>query len=79
MRQVHKAGEKLFIDFSGATVPIVNPDTGEIYCAEIFVAVLGASSYIQATWSQKKPIGLPPMLTIAIFMVASVSFSYQTT
>ncbi len=56
MRQVHKAGEKLFIDFSGATVPIVNPDTGEIRCAEIFVAVLGASSYtyIQATWSQKK-------------------------
>lgn len=56
MRQVHKAGEKLFIDFSGATAPIVNPDTGEIHCAEIFVAVLGASSYtyIQATWSQKK-------------------------
>ncbi len=56
MRQVHKAGEKLFIEFSGATVPIVNPDSGEVRKAEIFVAVLGASgyTYAQATWSQQK-------------------------
>lgn len=56
MRQIHKAGEKLFVDYSGATVPIVNPDTGEIRCAEIFVAVLGASNYTfaVASWTQRK-------------------------
>ena len=45
MRQTHKAGEKLFIDFCGPTMPIVNPDTGEIRRAAIFVACMGASNY----------------------------------
>lgn len=45
MRQVHVAGEKLFIDFCGPTVPIVNPKTGEVRPAAIFVATLGASNY----------------------------------
>jgi len=56
MRQIHNAGEKLFVDYSGATVPLVNPDTGEIRCAEIFVAVLGASNYTfaVASWTQRK-------------------------
>lgn len=45
MRQVHKAGEKLFVDFSGVTVPWINKITGEVHQAEIFVAVLGASNY----------------------------------
>ncbi len=55
MRQVHKAGEKLFVDYAGQTVPIVNQATGEVDHAEIFVAVLGASNYIfaEATRSQK--------------------------
>jgi transposase len=48
MRQKHKAGEKLFIDYAGQTVSVVNPETGEIWQAEIFVAVLGASNYIYA-------------------------------
>lgn len=48
MRQVHRAGEKLFIDYAGPTVDIVNPDTGEIRPAHIFVAVLGASNYTYA-------------------------------
>lgn len=48
MRQVHLAGDKLFIDYSGQTVPIINAITGEIRNAEIFVAVLGASSYTYA-------------------------------
>lgn len=54
MRQVHKAGEKMFVDFSGQTVPIVDRHTGEVKKAEIFVAVLGASNYtyVQAVWSQ---------------------------
>jgi len=45
MRQVHRAGEKLFIDYAGDTVPIIDAQTGEIARAQIFVAVLGASSY----------------------------------
>jgi transposase len=48
MRQVHRAGEKLFIDYAGQTVPVVNPDTGEVRRAHIFVAVLGASNYTYA-------------------------------
>ena len=48
MRQLHRAGEKLFIDYAGQTVPLVNPQTGEMRRAHIFVAVLGASSYTYA-------------------------------
>lgn len=57
MRQVHTAGEKLFVDYCGPTMEVVNPDTGEIRTAQIFVAVLGVSSYTfaEATWSQKLP------------------------
>jgi transposase len=47
MRQIHKAGEKLFVDYAGHTLPIVNPRTGEIKDAQIFVAVLGASNYAE--------------------------------
>jgi len=55
MRQTHVAGEKLFVDFAGGTVPVViDRRTGEIRQAQIFVATLGASSYTyaQATWTQ---------------------------
>ena len=45
MRQNHKAGEKLFVDYAGQTLPIVDPQTGEIHEVQVFVAVLGASSY----------------------------------
>ena len=57
MRQSHKVGEKLFVDYSGGGVPIVDPQTGEIRYAQIFVAVLGASGYTfaEATLSQKLP------------------------
>ena len=48
MRQMHRAGEKLFIDYAGPTVGIVNPQTGELRRAHIFVAVLGASNYTYA-------------------------------
>ena len=57
MRQLHKAGEKTFIDYAGTTVPIVNAQTGEIHNAQVFVAVLGASNYTfaEATASQSLP------------------------
>ena len=45
MRQVHIAGEKLFVDYAGGSVPIINAATGEITQAQIFVATLGASNY----------------------------------
>ena len=49
MRQEHRAGEKLFVDYPGQTLPIVDPETGEFSQAELFVAVFGASSYTYAT------------------------------
>src|SRR4051794_27370939 len=57
MRQHHAAGDKVFVDYSGKKVPIVDPMTGEIREAEIFVAVLGASNltYAEATWTQTLP------------------------
>jgi transposase len=49
MRQTHVAGERLFVDYAGQTVPIVDASTGEIrQRAQIFVAVLGASNYTYA-------------------------------
>ena len=48
MRQEHRAGEKLFVDFAGMTLPITDPDTGEVWQAQLFVAVLGASNYTYA-------------------------------
>lgn len=48
MRQEHRAGEKLFVDFAGQTISITDPATGEITQAQLFVAVLGASSYTYA-------------------------------
>ena len=56
MRQIHIAGEKVFVDYSGITIPIYNQKTGEIDTAQIFVAVLGASgyTYTDASLSQKQ-------------------------
>jgi transposase len=48
LRQEHKAGEKMFIDWAGATVPIYDASTGAARPAFLFVAVLGASSYTYA-------------------------------
>jgi len=54
MRQIHKAGEKAFVDYCGPTIPIISPSSGEIRFAQVFVGVLGASNYTfaEATWSQ---------------------------
>jgi transposase len=48
MRQTHAAGDKLFVDFAGDTVPVFDAIAGEIRHAKIFVAVLGASNYTYA-------------------------------
>lgn len=56
MRQVHKAGEKMFVDYSGLTMGIIDQHTGKIKQSEIFVACLGASGYsfAEVSISQKK-------------------------
>ena len=57
MRQTHRAGEKLFVDYAGHSVPVVDRATGELRNAQFFVAVLGASNYTfaEATWTQSLP------------------------
>lgn len=47
MRQIHRAGEKLFADYAGPTVPIVDAVTGEICPASIFVAVIAGASHAE--------------------------------
>ncbi|MPZ13491.1 MAG: IS21 family transposase [Chloroflexi bacterium] len=46
MRLEYAAGERMFVDFCGDTMPITDPDTGEIAQAQVFVSVLGASGYL---------------------------------
>jgi len=55
MRHEHRAGEKLFVDYTGQTVGLIDKETGESHKTQIFVAVLGASNYTyaEATLSQK--------------------------
>ena len=57
MRQTHKAGEKIFVDYAGMKMPWINPSTGEIHEAEIFVGALGASqlTFVEATATQTLP------------------------
>ena len=79
MRQTHAAGERLFVDYAGNGVPVViDRLTGEIRMAQIFVAVLGASSFTfaHASWTQAladwidahvralEPIGGVPQLLV---------------
>jgi transposase len=54
MRLEYAAGERLFVDFAGDTVPVTDPETGEVWQAQVFVSVLGASGYLyaEATRSQ---------------------------
>jgi len=57
LRQPYRAGEKLFVDYAGATLPIIDPHTGRRREAQLFVAVLGASNYtyVEAQWAQDLP------------------------
>jgi len=48
LRQEHKAGEKMFVDWAGATIPVYDATTGQAWPASLFVSVLGASSYAYA-------------------------------
>jgi transposase len=54
LRQPYRAGEKLFVDFAGQTIPVLEAATGEVREAHLFIAVLGASNftYAEATWGE---------------------------
>jgi transposase len=70
LRQVHPAGERVFVDFAGHTMEVIDGATGEIRRAEIFVAVLGASSYTfaEATWTQSLPDWIAAHVTMLAFI-----------
>jgi transposase len=54
MRQTHRAGEPLFVDYAGQTAAVIDRASGDVRTAQIFLAVLGASNYTyaEATWTQ---------------------------
>ena len=54
MRQTHVAGERMFVDYAGTTLEVIDGSTGEVMTAQLFVAALGASNYTyaEATWTQ---------------------------
>lgn len=56
MRQVHRAGQKIFVDYSGKRPQIVDRSTGEVRAAELFVGVLGASSYVYAEVTESQQL-----------------------
>lgn len=64
LRQGHRAGEKMFVDYAGQTVPIIDPCTGEVMKAHVFIAVLGASNYTYAEASLAED--LPSWITAHI-------------
>ena len=57
MRQEYRAGERIFVDYAGLTMDVVDAATGEVRTAQIFVSALGASNYTyaEATWTQQLP------------------------
>lgn len=57
MRQTHRAGEKVFLDYSGKRPSIVDPLTGEVADVELYVAVMGASNYTYAEAARSQQLG----------------------
>jgi transposase len=70
LRQVHPAGERVFVDFAGHTMEVVDGATGEVRQAEVFVGVLGASSYTyaEAVWSQSLPDWIAAHVNLLTFI-----------
>lgn len=72
MRHEHKAGERMFVDYAGQTMAVVDPENGEIREAHIFIAVLGASnySYAEAHWARISRTGSPDTLPLSNTLLA---------
>jgi transposase len=70
LRQVHPAGERVFVDFAGHTMEVVDGATGEVRQAEVFVGVLGASSYTyaEAVRSQSLPDWIAAHVNLLTFI-----------
>jgi len=70
MRQAHPAGERMFVDYAGQTVDLIDGSTGEIRPAQIFVAVMGASNYTyaEATLTQTLPDWIGAHIRALAFM-----------
>ena len=70
LRQAHPAGERVFVDFAGRAMEVIDGATGEIRRAEIFVAVLGAPNYTfaEAAWTQS----LPDWIAVHVDMLALI-------
>jgi transposase len=81
MRQVHAAGERLFVDYAGQTVEEVDGSTGELRTAQVFVAVLGASNYTyaEASWTQSLPDWIGSHVRTLEFWAACRARSCRTT
>lgn len=91
MRQEHKAGETLFVDYCGQTMPVTDRHTGEVRDAQIFMAVLAASNYtyVEACWPQSLPewimahvhafhyLGGVPALVVSDNLKAGVSVAHR--
>jgi transposase len=79
MRQTHEAGDKLFVDYAGQTVPVVDANTGEITQAQVFVAVLAPrTTPMPAPRRPKRPLtGLPASLPPLNLSVAGHACWYQ--
>jgi transposase len=76
LRQQHRPGEKLFVDWAGATIPIYDPSTGEAHPAQLFVAVLGASNYTyaEADRTSRWPVGSVRTVAPSSFLLAVLSW-----
>ena len=81
LRQEHRAGEKVFVDYAGQTVPVVDPKTGEIREAQVFVGVLGASNFTfaEATWTQTLPDWIGSHVRMFAYMGGSTIAVVRTT
>jgi transposase len=78
LRQEHRAGEKMFVDYAGATIPIYDPRTGAAQPAAVFAAVLGASSYTfaEATPGQDLRSWIIPKRHPALLHWGSISLPF---
>jgi len=81
LRQVHAPGDKLFVDYAGQTVDIIDRHTGELRAAQIFVAVLGCSNYTfaEATWTQTLPDWLGSHVRALQFLTGRRPRLFRTT